>query len=231
MSRHLPPTTAAKSQRKPAWLRVRLPRDQRFADLDAALRELGLSTVCRSARCPNIGECFSNGTATSLILGEVCTRSCSFCNIASGRPEPPSPDEPQRLSKAVGRMGISHAVITSVTRDDLPDGGASHFARVVFRLKSDHPELCVETLIPNFLGDTRALAAVLESGVDILNHNVETVPEPYPLVRPPGRVPLQPGPAGGGAPGFGSAFQKRPDPGARRNQGTGPQCPGRSGPP
>lgn len=184
MSRHLPPTTATKSQRKPAWLRVRLPRDQRFADLDAALRELGLSTVCRSARCPNIGECFSNGTATFLILGEVCTRSCSFCNIASGRPEPPSPDEPQRLSKAVGRMGISHAVITSVTRDDLPDGGASHFARVVFRLKSDHPELCVETLIPNFLGDTRALAAVLESGVDILNHNVETVPEPYPLVRP-----------------------------------------------
>lgn len=184
MSLHLPPATAAKSQRKPAWLRVRLPRDRRFADLDAALRELGLSTVCRSARCPNIGECFSSGTATFLILGEVCTRSCSFCNIASGRPGPPSPDEPQRLSRAVGRMGISHAVITSVTRDDLPDGGAGHFARVVSRLKSDHPGLCVETLIPDFLGDTRALAAVLESGVDILNHNVETVPELYPLVRP-----------------------------------------------
>lgn len=177
-----PPRTAPR--RKPPWLRVRLPRDRRFSDLDAALRGLGLSTVCRSARCPNIGECFSSGTATFLILGEVCTRNCTFCNIASGQPLPLRPDEPQRLSTAVALMGITHVVITSVTRDDLPDGGAGHFAQVIARLKADHPGLCVEALIPDFQGNDRALAVVLESGVDILNHNMETVAELYPLVRP-----------------------------------------------
>lgn len=171
-------------RRKPPWLRVRLPRDRRFADLDEALRGLGLATVCRSARCPNISECFSRGTATFLMLGEVCTRNCSFCNITSGRPEPPSPDEPERISKAVQGMAISHAVITAVTRDDLPDGGAGHFARVIARLKADHPGLCVEALVPDFQGNQKALSVVLESGVDILNHNVETVPELYGAVRP-----------------------------------------------
>lgn len=170
--------------RKPPWLRVRLPRDRRFADLDEALRGLGLSTVCRSARCPNISECFSRGTATFLILGEVCTRNCTFCNITSGLPQPLSPDEPERISKAVQGMAISHAVITSVTRDDLPDGGAGHFARVIARLKADQPGLCVEALVPDFQGNQKALAVVLESGVDILNHNVETVPELYSAVRP-----------------------------------------------
>lgn len=170
--------------RKPPWLRVRLPRDRRFADLDEALRGLGLSTVCRSARCPNISECFSRGTATFLILGEVCTRNCTFCNITSGLPQPPSPDEPERISKAVQGMAISHAVITSVTRDDLPDGGADHFARVIARLKADHPGLCVEALVPDFQENQKALAVVLESGVDILNHNMETVPELYSAVRP-----------------------------------------------
>lgn len=170
--------------RKPPWLRARLPQDRRFADLDAALRCLGLSTVCQSARCPNISECFSSGTATFLILGEICTRDCAFCNIASGRPLPPSSDEPERVSHAVGRMNISHAVLTSVTRDDLPDGGAAHFARTISRLKADHPGLSVEALVPDFQGDPQALTTVLESGVDILNHNVETVPELYPWVRP-----------------------------------------------
>ncbi|HDQ39532.1 MAG TPA: lipoyl synthase [Desulfonatronum sp.] len=178
------PISFAGTRRKPPWLRVRLPQDRRFADLSKALRGLGLSTVCQSARCPNIGECFSNGTATFLILGEICTRGCAFCNIPSGRPGPPSPDEPERISRAVGQMGICHAVITSVTRDDLPDGGADHFARVISRLKSDHPGLCVEALVPDFQGDRQALAMVLESGVDILNHNVETVPELYASVRP-----------------------------------------------
>lgn len=174
----------ARSLRKPPWLRVRLPRDRRFADLDATLRCLGLSTVCQSARCPNIGECFSRGTATFLILGRVCTRACAFCNIASGRPRQPGLDEPERISKAVEAMNISHAVLTSVSRDDLPDGGAGHFARVVRRLKTDHPDLSVEALVPDFLGSRQSLATVLESGVDILNHNVETVPELYAAVRP-----------------------------------------------
>lgn len=182
-----PPRTA--SRRKPPWLRVRLPRDRRFSDLDAALRGLGVSTVCRSARCPNIGECFSSGTATFLILGEMCTRNCTFCNISSGQPLPPNPDEPRRISTAVAHMGITHAVITSVTRDDLPDGGAGHFAQVIAQLKTDHPGLCVEALVPDFQGNDRALAVVLESGVDILNHNMETVAELYPLVRPGAKYP------------------------------------------
>ncbi len=171
-------------QRKPPWLRVRLPQDRRFADLSEALHNLGLSTVCQSARCPNISECFSQGAATFLILGGICTRNCTFCNIASGRPDPPRADEPERISKAVKHMGISHVVITSVTRDDLPDGGAAHFARVISRLKSDHPGLSVEALVPDFQGNRQGLATVLESGVDILNHNVETVPELYAMVRP-----------------------------------------------
>lgn len=184
MLRKSPTNTTAGPRRKPSWLRVHLPQDRRFADLSAALRGLGLSTVCQSARCPNISECFSGGTVTFLILGQTCTRNCTFCNIALGRPLPPSSDEPDRINRAVEHMGISHLVITSVTRDDLPDGGAAHFARVISRLKSDHPGLSVEALIPDFQGDRRALATVLESGVDILNHNVETVPELYAAVRP-----------------------------------------------
>lgn len=170
--------------RKPPWLRVRLPRDRRFADLDATLRGLGLSTVCRSANCPNISECFSNGTATFLILGQTCTRSCAFCNIAPGRPQTPCDDEPERISAAVKGMGMKHVVITSVTRDDLADGGAAHFARVVCRLKFDHPGLSVEALVPDFQGNHQSLITILESGVDILNHNMETVSKLYAAVRP-----------------------------------------------
>lgn len=181
-----PYSTVATSsaQRKPPWLRRPLPRDGRFSRLSEDLRGLGLATVCRSARCPNIGECFSSGTATFLILGDVCTRSCAFCNITSGRPGPVAEDEPLRVSRAVTRMGLRYAVITSVTRDDLPDGGAEHFARVVRQLKTDIPGLAVEVLIPDFQGSRAALETVLESGVDVLNHNLETVPDLYPRVRP-----------------------------------------------
>jgi lipoyl synthase len=175
-------TSSAK--RKPPWLRRPLPRDRRFSQLSEDLRGLGLATVCRSARCPNIGECFSSGTATFLILGDVCTRSCAFCNITSGRPGPVAGDEPHRVSRAVTRMGLRYAVITSVTRDDLPDGGAGHFARVVRQLKADIPGLAVEVLIPDFQGSRAALETVLESGVDVLNHNLETVPDLYSRVRP-----------------------------------------------
>ena len=179
------PTAATPTaQRKPPWLRRPLPRDRRFSQLSADLRGLGLATVCRSARCPNIGECFSSGTATFLILGDVCTRSCAFCNITSGQPGPVAGDEPLRVSRAVARMGLRYAVITSVTRDDLPDGGADHFARVVRQLKADIPGLVVEVLIPDFQGSRAALETVLESGVDVLNHNLETVPDLYPRVRP-----------------------------------------------
>ncbi|SMP41096.1 lipoic acid synthetase [Desulfonatronum zhilinae] len=172
------------AQRKPPWLRRPLPQDRRFSQLSEDLRGLGLATVCRSARCPNIGECFSSGTATFLILGDVCTRSCAFCNIPSGQPGPVAEDEPLRVSRAVARMGLRYAVITSVTRDDLPDGGANHFAGVVRQLKADLPGLAVEVLIPDFQGSRAALETVLESGVDVLNHNLETVPDLYPLVRP-----------------------------------------------
>lgn len=181
---HQPRHTQGRPDRKPTWLRTCLPRDRRFASLGAMLHDLGLSTVCQSARCPNIGECFSSGTATFLILGQVCTRSCAFCNIATGRPLPPSPDEPERISKAVGAMNISHAVLTSVTRDDLSDGGAGHFARVIERIKADHPGLSVEALVPDFRGSRQALSMVLEAGVDVLNHNLETAPEHYAAIRP-----------------------------------------------
>ncbi|WP_051822272.1 lipoyl synthase [Desulfonatronum thiodismutans] len=181
-----PSSTVATSSalRKPPWLRRPLPRDGRFFQLSENLRGLGLATVCRSARCPNIGECFSSGTATFLILGDVCTRSCAFCNITSGRPGPVAGDEPFRVSQAVAAMGLRYAVITSVTRDDLPDGGAEHFARVVRQLKTNIPGLAVEVLIPDFQGSRDALETVLESGVDVLNHNLETVPDLYPRVRP-----------------------------------------------
>lgn len=148
------------------------------------MRGLGLATVCRSARCPNIAECFSSGTATFLILGDICTRSCTFCNITSGHPSPVAEQEPLQISRAVAGMGLRYTVITSVTRDDLPDGGAGHFARVVRQLKADIPGLTIEVLIPDFQGNQAALEAVLASGVDVLNHNLETVPELYTKVRP-----------------------------------------------
>jgi lipoic acid synthetase len=178
------PQPAVGVRHKPPWLRVSLPRDRRFSDLTATLRNLNLATVCQSARCPNISTCFSSGTATFLLLGRICSRTCAFCNISSGQPEPPSPDEPERISTAVRQTGITHVVLTSVTRDDLPDGGAGHFARVIARVKADHPGLCVEALVPDFQGVRQSLAMVLESGVDILSHNVETVPELYTVVRP-----------------------------------------------
>lgn len=180
--------TRCKPHRKPHWLRTQLPRDSRFSKLESRLHGLGLSTVCQSARCPNISECFSSGTATFLIMGDACTRSCTFCNIQSNRhPLALQEDEPFRVSRGVAHLGVAHAVITSVTRDDLPDGGAAHFARVVNQLKNDIPGLTVEALIPDFQGIRQSLETVLASGVDILNHNLETVPELYAQVRPQAR--------------------------------------------
>ena len=173
----------------PEWLLAEVRRAKRgrgtamVAQTSDLLNRLHLPTVCDSARCPNRGECFSHHTATFLILGEVCTRGCAFCAIKKGRPSEPEADEPRRLAQAVADLGLRHVVITSVTRDDLPDGGAAHYARVVEALQQHCPGVRVELLVPDFAGSREALAVVLGSQPDILAHNLETVPRLYPEVR------------------------------------------------
>ena len=148
------------------------------------LNETGLHTVCEEARCPNLGECFSQGTATFLILGEVCTRNCGFCAIQHGVPAPPAEDEPKRIARAVLEMDIRYAVITSVTRDDLPDGGASFFARTIEAIREQDQRIKIEVLIPDFKGDLSSLETILRASPDVLNHNVETIVRLYHQVRP-----------------------------------------------
>jgi lipoic acid synthetase len=173
----------------PKWLIEEVRQAKRgegaaaVAHTSGLLERLRLPTVCDHARCPNRGECFSQQVATFLILGDRCTRGCAFCAVKRGRPEPPDPDEPQRLAEAVKELGLKHAVITSVTRDDLPEGGAKEFAAVVRALREDCPGVKVELLVPDFGGSAEALATVLDARPDILAHNVETVPRLYPAVR------------------------------------------------
>jgi lipoic acid synthetase len=170
---------------KPEWLRRKLPDPEPLNKMRNLLQRHGLNTVCQGALCPNQGECFGQGTATFMILGKTCTRNCTFCAIPTEeRPPAPDPDEPRRIARAVAELGLKHVVITSVTRDDLEDGGASHFARAVEALGKINPEIVVEVLIPDFLGSEAALKQVMDSGPDILNHNLETVPRIYPEVRP-----------------------------------------------
>jgi len=171
-------------QRLPQWLRVKLPQTPDFAETSAVVARHGLDTVCRGARCPNIFQCFSQGVATFLILGRVCTRGCAFCNISPGSPQPLEPDEPARVAQAVSRLGLKHVVITSVTRDDLPDGGAGRFAAVIRAVRQEAPGCGVEVLVPDFQGRQQDLQTVLEAGPDVLNHNLETVPSLYRAVRP-----------------------------------------------
>ncbi len=166
------------------WLKAKAPLGDKVEELASLLEELRLHTVCQEALCPNIAECWGRGTATFMILGDICTRHCRFCSVKGGRPLPPDPQEPERVAEAAYRLGLNHVVITSVTRDDLPDGGASHFAQTIKAVKSRLPGAKVEVLIPDFGGSIKALDRVLEAGPDILNHNVETVPRLYPLVRP-----------------------------------------------
>lgn len=170
---------------KPPWLKVRFPAGERYQRIKALLRQHQLHTVCEEAHCPNIGECFNAGTATFMILGDVCTRSCRFCAVRSGRPEQ-EPDrlEPYRLAKAVRTLGLDYVVITSVTRDDWPDGGAAIFAECIRSIRRDNPRCRVEVLIPDFMGNWHALATVVEAGPYVLNHNIETVPRLYRRVRP-----------------------------------------------
>ncbi len=154
-------------------------------DVKVRLRRAGLHTVCEEARCPNMAECFGMDTATFLILGDVCTRQCRFCAIAKERkPAPPDPDEPRRVAECVSQLGLSHVVVTSVTRDDLPDGGASFFADCVSHIRRWCPDVTVELLVPDFLGDIKSLKLILDVKPEVLNHNVECAPRLYPLVRP-----------------------------------------------
>jgi lipoic acid synthetase len=169
--------------RKPDWLKVRFPAGPDFARIDRMHREQGLHSVCRSAACPNQGECWSQGTATFMILGDRCSRDCRFCNVAHGPSGPPDPQEPQAVASAVAELKLRHAVITAVTRDDLADGGAGHFAAVTAALRAAAPQCRVELLIPDLGGDREALRAVFADPPDVLGHNLETVPRLYPLAR------------------------------------------------
>jgi len=176
-------------ERKPEWIRARFPGGERFMEVKRLLREQGLHSVCEEARCPNIGECFNAGTATFMILGDVCTRACGFCDVTSGRPTGLDLLEPLRLAATVERLGLDYAVITSVNRDDLPDGGASIFAGCLRAVRRRSPEVQVEVLIPDFEGNWEALRTVVEAQPVVLNHNTETVPRLYRRVRPKGVYP------------------------------------------
>ena len=171
--------------RKPPWIRVKAPIGPAVQRLKSVLRARRLHTVCEEASCPNIGECFSHGTATFMIMGDICTRRCPFCDVAHGRPSPLDSGEPERLAETVEVMGLSYVVITSVDRDDLRDGGASHFASCIGALRQRRPELRIEILVPDFRGRMeRALEALAEAPPDVFNHNLETVPRLYRKARP-----------------------------------------------
>ena len=194
---------ASARRRKPAWLKVKAPEPRQYRATGALLDELDLHTVCREARCPNKGECYASGTATFLILGDTCTRGCRFCAVGRAGAAPPGDaggsaregavlgavdaDEPRRVAEAARRLGLRHVVITSVTRDDLADGGAGHFAAAVAAVREELPAATVEVLIPDLGGTEAALAVVLAARPDVLNHNLETVPRLYPQVRPQAR--------------------------------------------
>jgi lipoic acid synthetase len=168
----------------PAWLRRPIARTGAFAQVDGVLGELRLNTVCQSAKCPNRGECFSDGTATFLIMGEVCTRNCRFCAVESRPPSPLDVDEPRRVAEAVSRLGLKHVVITTVTRDDLPDGGAGHFVATIEAVRSAVPAAAIEVLTSDFGGNAEAVDLVAKARPDVFNHNLETVPRLYAEVRP-----------------------------------------------
>jgi lipoyl synthase len=172
---------------KPEWLKVRAPGSENYHRLKGLMRTLGLHTVCEEANCPNIGECWHHGTATFMILGDTCTRSCGYCNVIHGTPVAPDPLEPAHVASAIEAMGLAHVVITSVDRDDLPDCGAGHFARTISETRARIADCSVEVLIPDFKGDEIALRTVLDARPDILNHNIETVPRLYRIARPGGR--------------------------------------------
>jgi lipoic acid synthetase len=170
--------------KKPYWLRTKLPSGINYSKIVNLLRDSKLHTVCQEAKCPNIGDCFSCGKATFLIMGNICTRNCRFCAVSHGIPEPPDKNEPQEVALSIAKLNLTYGVITSVTRDDLPDGGAGHFAETVKSVRHLNPSMKIELLIPDLNGDREALETILLSEPDVLNHNLETVPDLYDTVRP-----------------------------------------------
>jgi lipoic acid synthetase len=178
---------AAVPARKPSWLKVKAPGGPNYVQIKGLMRELGLHTVCEEARCPNVGECWEHKAATFMILGDVCTRNCTYCAVSHGTPQAFDPLEPVRLAEAVAQMGLRHVVITSVDRDDLPNGGAEAFAGCITEIRRRLPGTTVEVLIPDFKGSAQALRIVMDTRPDILNHNLETAERLYRLARPGGR--------------------------------------------
>ena len=174
-------------QRKPAWIRVKAPTSPQYHELRQLMRRLQLNTVCEEAACPNIGECWSHGHATVMILGSVCTRACAFCNVATGRPDQLDPHEPEHVAEACAALNLNHIVVTSVDRDDLDDGGAAHFANVIRAIRERSPATTIEVLTPDFKHKKGAVEVVVEARPDVFNHNLETVPRLYPGVRPGAR--------------------------------------------
>jgi lipoyl synthase len=184
MGRH---RTEPLPERKPSWLKVKAPGGPNYLRLKQMMRDLDLHTVCEEAHCPNVGECWEHGTATFMILGDVCTRNCAYCAVAHGRPPKFDPSEPERVAEACGQMQLRHVVLTSVDRDDLPDYGAWAFAETIREIRQRLPEATVEVLVPDFQGKEESIRTVLEAGPDIYNHNTETVPRLYKKCRPGGR--------------------------------------------
>ncbi|MDD2705670.1 MAG: lipoyl synthase [Acidocella sp.] len=174
-------------QRKPSWIRVKAPTNPVYHETHALMREKKLTTVCEEAACPNIGECWSQRHATMMIMGEICTRACSFCNVSTGLPAPLDADEPRRVAEAVAQLDLRHVVITSVDRDDVADGGAAHFASVINAVREAAPGVTIEILTPDFLRKPGALEVVVAARPDVFNHNLETVPRLYPSIRPGAR--------------------------------------------
>jgi len=181
-------TTRLPRQRKPDWIRVKAPTSKGYGETRQLMRDLGLNTVCEEAACPNIGECWTKKHATVMILGDVCTRACAFCNVKTGMPRAVDRSEPEHVAEAAARLGLQHIVITSVDRDDLADGGASQFVRVIEALRRTTPATTIEILTPDFRNKMRgAVEAIMAAGPDVYNHNLETVPRLYPMIRPGAR--------------------------------------------
>jgi lipoic acid synthetase len=178
------PSQADRHKRLPSWFRIRLTTNERSSNVRRLIRDLKLHTVCRSAACPNQTECWNAGTATFMILGNICTRGCRFCNVPKGTPRELDSDEPDRVARAVASLELTYAVVTSVTRDDLKDGGARIFAETIRAIRKKSPGCLVEVLVPDFQGSESSLGKVLDAGPDVLNHNIETVPSLYPRIRP-----------------------------------------------
>src|SRR5919112_657990 len=170
-------------EKKPEWLRIRLPSGENYVKVRQTIASLGLHTVCEEARCPNIGECWGGGTATIMIMGDICTRGCRFCSVAGGKPLYLDPDEPERVAQAIKKWGLRYVVVTSVCRDDLQDGGANHIAKTIKAVKVQCPETIIEPLIPDFHGNRHAIEKVAYAGPEVISHNIETVARISPQIR------------------------------------------------